>query len=162
MCDHRLSRWLQRHARDLVCRDPPTRGRHTGIICRGFPSPNRNWERLEFDIILPLGDPFLRLPRCHLQKPFPPWYASTRQRGFEVRVFPLLGELPKAIEHHLSVCQLYRWQLGPSKWSLPKSMSLDPIEIIALRVGFPGENIGTTTCGFVCNCPVLEAWTIEA
>ena len=28
---------------------------------------------------------------------------SARQRGFEIIVFPLLGELPKAIEPHLPV-----------------------------------------------------------
>ena len=32
-----------------------------------------------------------------------------RQRGIG---FPLLGELPKAIEPQLPICQLYRWQLG--------------------------------------------------
>ena len=42
-------------------------------------------------------------------------YAS--QRGFEIRVFPLLGELPKATEPHLPVCQLYCWQLGLNMWS---------------------------------------------
>ena len=37
--------------------------------------------------------------------------SSARQRELEI---PLLGELPKAIEPHLPVCQLYRWQLGPN------------------------------------------------
>ena len=77
--------------------------------------------------------------------------------GFEIRVFPLVGELPKAIEPHLPVCQLYRWQLGPSMWSSPTTKSLDPIVATALRVGFPGESHGPATCGFACNCPEPEA-----
>ena len=68
---------------------------------------------------------------------------SARQRGFEIRVFPLLGELPKAIEPHQPVCQLYRWQLGPNMWSSPSTKSLDPIVVTALRVGFPGESDGS-------------------
>ena len=59
--------------------------------------------------------------------------------GFEIRVLPLLGELPKAIEPHMPICQLYRWQLGPSMWTLPTAKSLDLIVVTALGVGFPGE-----------------------
>ena len=76
---------------------------------------------------------------------FPQVDASARQRGFEIRVFPLLGELPKAIEPHLPVCQLYRWQLGPNMWSSPTTKSLDPIVVTALRVGIPGESHGPAT-----------------
>ena len=93
---------------------------------------------------------------------FPQVDTSARQRGFEIRVFPLLGELPKAIEPHLPVSQLYRWQLGPSMWTSPTTKSLDPIVVNALRVGFPGESHGPATCGFACNCPEPEAWTTEA
>ena len=85
-----------------------------------------------------------------------------RQQGFEIRVFPLLGELPKAIEPHLPVCQLYRWQLGPNMWSSPTTKSLDPIVVTARRVGFPGDSHGPATCGFACNYPEPEAWTMEA
>ena len=67
-----------------------------------------------------------------------------------------------AIEPHLPVCQLYRWQLGPKMWSWPMTMSLDPIVVIALRVGLPVESHGPATCGVACNCPVPEAWTTEA
>ena len=87
---------------------------------------------------------------------------SARQRWFEIRAFPLLGELPKAIEPHLPVCQIYRWKLGPNMWSSPTTKSLDPIVVTALRVGFPGESHGPATCGFACNCPEPEAWTTEA
>ena len=87
---------------------------------------------------------------------------SARQRWFEIRVFPLLCELPKAIEPHLPICQLYRWQLGPNMWSSPTTKSLDPIVVTALRVGFPWESHGPATCGFACNCPEPEAWTTEA
>ena len=88
---------------------------------------------------------------------------SARQRGFEIRVFPLLGELPKVIKPHLPICQLYRWQLCPNMWSSPTTKSFDPIVVTALRVGFPGESHGPTSCGFACNCPVDPvAWTTEA
>ena len=82
--------------------------------------------------------------------------------GFEIRVFPLIDELSKVIEPHLLVCQLYRWHLGPTIWSSPTTKSLDPIVVTALRVDFPGESFGTVTGGFVCNCPMPEAFTTEA
>ena len=69
-------------------------------------------ERSEFNNKPPLGAPLLIFPRGYLLKSFPQMDTSTRQRGFEIRVFYLLGELPKAFESHLPVCQLYRWQLG--------------------------------------------------
>ena len=95
--------------------------------------------RSEFNIKPPLGAPLLIFPRGYLLKSFPQVDTSTRQRGFEIRVFPLLCELPKAIESHLPVCQLYRWQLGPNMWSSPTTKSLDPIVATALRVGFQGK-----------------------
>ena len=49
--------------------------------------------------------------------------------GFEIRAFLLLGELPKAIERHPPVCQLYRWQLGLNMWSSPTTKTLDPIRM---------------------------------
>ena len=96
-------------------------------------------ERSEFNIKPPLGAPLLTSPRGYLLKYFPQVDTSARQRGFEIRVFPLLGELPKAIEPHLPVCQLYRWQLGPNMWSSPTTKSLDPIVATVLRVGFQGK-----------------------
>ena len=96
-------------------------------------------ERSEFSIESPLGAPLLIFPRGYLLKSFPQVDTSARQRGFEIIVFPLLGELPKAIEPHLPVCQLYRWQFGPNMWSSPTTMSLNPIVVTALWVGFPGE-----------------------
>ena len=97
-------------------------------------------ERSEFNMKPPLGAPLLIFPRGYLLKSFPRADTSARQRGFEIRVFPLLGELSKAIEPHLSVCQLYRWQLGPSMWTSPTTKSLDPIVVTALRVGFPATD----------------------
>ena len=80
------------------------------------PSPmgscRREWS--EFDIKPPFGAPLLIFPRGHLLMSFPQVDTSDRQREFEIRVFPLLGELPKTIEPHLPFCQLYRWQLVPS------------------------------------------------
>ena len=119
-------------------------------------------ERSEFNIKPLLGAPLLILPLGYLLKFFPQVDSFARQRGFEIRVFPLLGEPPKAIEPHLPVCQLYRWQLGPNMWSSPTTKSLDPIVVTALRVGFPGESHGPATCGFACNCAEPEAWTTEA
>ena len=91
-------------------------------------------ERYEFSIKPPLGAPLLIFPQGYLLKSFPQVDTSARQRGLEIRVFPLLGELPKAIEPHLPVCQLYRWQLGPKyiyntlytfrSWSLTDSKLL--------------------------------------
>ena len=75
-----------------------------GFICWGLPSPwGAAGERSEFNIKSPLGVPLLIFPRGHLLKPFPQVDTSARQRGFEIRVFPLLDELPKAIEPHLPV-----------------------------------------------------------
>ena len=126
----------------------------------GVPFPHVELpERSEFDIKPPLGAPLLIFPRGYLLKSFPQVDTSARQRGFEIRVFPLLGELPKAIEPHLPVCQLYRWQLGPIMWSSPTTKSLDPIVVTTLRVGFSGESHGPATCGFARNCPEPEAWT---
>ena len=71
-------------------------------------------EMSEFDVKPPLRAPLLIFSRGYLLKSFPHVDISARQRGFEIRVFPLLGDLPKAIEPRLPVCQLYRWQLGPN------------------------------------------------
>ena len=116
----------------------------------------------EINIKPPLGAPLLIFPRGYLLKSLPQVDTSARQRGFEIRVFPLLGELPKAIEPHLPICQLYRWKLGPNMWSSPTTKSLDPIVVTALRVGFSGESHGPATCGFACNCPEPESWTALA
>ena len=119
-------------------------------------------ERSESNIYPPLGALPLIFLRGYLLKSIPQVDTSARQRGFEIRVFPLLGELPKTIETHLPVSQLYRWQLGPNMWSSPTTKSLDPIVVTSLRVGFPGESHGPSTCGFACNSPEPEAWTTEA
>ena len=134
-----------------------------GFICGGaLPPCGAAGERSEFSIKPPLGAPLMIYPRGYLLKPFPQVDTSARLWGFEIRVFPLLGELPKAIEPHLPVCQLYRWQLVPNMWSSPTTKSLDPIVVTAVRVGFPWESHGPATCGFACNCPEPEAWTTEA
>ena len=134
-----------------------------GFFCGGsLPPWGAAGERSEFNIKPPLGAPLLIFPRGYLLKSFPQVDTSARQRGSEIRVFPLLGELPKAIEPHLPVFQLYCWQISPNMWSSPTTKSLDPIVVTALRVGFPGESHGPATCAFACNCPVPEAWTTEA
>ena len=115
----------------------------TRVFCGGsLPPWGAAGERSEFNIKPPLVALLLIFPRGYLLKYFPHVDTSARQRGFEIRVFPLLDELPKAIEPHLPVCQLYRWQLGPNMWSSPTTKSLDPIVFTALRVGFPGESHG--------------------
>ena len=90
----------------------------------GTPQPwGAAGDRSEFNIKPPLGAPLLIFSRGYLLKSFPQVDTYARQRGFEIRVFPSLGELPKAIEPHLPVCQLYRWQLGPKMWSSPMTKS---------------------------------------
>ena len=89
----------------------------------------------EFNIKPPLVAPLLIFHRGYLLKSFPQVDTSTRQRGFEIRGFPLLGELPKAIESHLPVCQLCRWQLGPNMWSSPTTKSFDPSSMGRIRRG---------------------------
>ena len=88
----------------------------------------------EFDIKPSLGSPLLVFPQDYLQKFLPQGDTSAKQRAFEIKVFPLLGELPKAIEPHLPACQLYRGQLGPTKWSSHTTKSIDPIVATALQV----------------------------
>ena len=83
--------------------------------------------------------PLLIFPRGYLLKSFPQGDTSAKQRGFGIRVFLLIGELPKATEPHLPVYQLYHQQLSPTKWSSPTTKSLDPIIVTTLRVDFPGE-----------------------
>ena len=126
----------------------------------GVPSPcGSAGERSELSIKPPLGAPLLIFSRGYLLKSFPQVDISARQWGFEIRVFPLIGELQRAIEPHLPVSQLCRWQLGPNMWSSPTTNSFDPIVVTVLPVGFPGESHGPATCGFACVCPETEAWT---
>ena len=119
-------------------------------------------ESSEFNIKPPLESPILIFPRGYLLKSFPQVDTSARQRGLEIRAFPLLVELLMVIEPHLPACQSYRWYLGPNMWSSPTTKSFDPIVVTALQLGFPGGSHGSATCGFACNCPEPEAWTTEA
>ena len=65
-----------------------------GLSVGGTHSPcGAAGERSEFNIKPPLGAPLLIFPRGYLLKSFPQVDTSARQRGFEIRVFPLLGEL---------------------------------------------------------------------
>ena len=132
-----------------------------GFFLWGVPFPpwGAAGERSEFNIKPLFGAPLLSFPRGYLLKSFPKVDNSARQQRFEIRVFPLLGEIPKAIEPHLPVSQLYRWQLDPNMWSSPTTKSFDPIVVTALRVDFPVESHGPATCGFARNCPEPEART---
>ena len=120
----RLSGWPQRTSEYQVCRDPHACGYHTGFIRRGIRSPmEAAGERSEFDIKSPLGAPLLTIRPGSLLKSFAQEYNSARQRGFEISVLLLLGELPQAIQSHLPD-YLYDnkvwvrvnkgWQLGPN------------------------------------------------
>ena len=91
------------------------------------------------ELLGPQGAPLLIHTRGYLLRSFPQVDTSAIQRGFEIRVFPLLGELPKTIKSHLPVCQLYHWQLGPNMLSSPTTKSFDPIIVTAHRVGIPGK-----------------------
>ena len=148
----------------ISCRRPRLRVDTTRVLSveGSIPPWGATGERSEFSIKPPLGDPLLIFPRGYFLKSFPQVDTSVRQRGFVIRVLPFLGELPQAIEPHLRVCQLYRWQVGHNMWSSPTTKSLDPIVVTALRMGFPGESHGPATCEFACNCPEPEAWTTEA
>ena len=158
-CDERLSGWLQSPAGDPVCRYPPARG-HQWILSVHFLSPmGAAGERPEFDIKPALMAALLIFRRGDFLRLFPQGDASARMRGFEIRVIPLLGELPRAIESHLPACRLYRWQLYPNMRSSPTTKKLDPIVVTALRVEFPWEGHALVTRGIACNCPMPEAWT---
>ena len=134
--DDRLIGWSQSSAGDPICREPSARGFHTGFILRDSIHPmGAAGERPEFEIKPLLKAPLLIFPRGYHVKSFPKGDTSARQWGFEIRVFPLHGELPRAIEPNLPVCQFYRWQLGPNEWSLPTINSLDLIVVTALSVG---------------------------
>ena len=87
---------------------------------------------------------------------FSPMGYFRKTAGFEIRVFPLLGELPKAIELHLSVCLLCRWQLNPTNKSSPMTKSLHAIVVSVLRVCFLWESLKPATGRLACNCPVPE------
>ena len=65
-------------------------------------------ERPVFDVKARLRAPLMIFDRGNYLKSFPHGDASARELGFDIRVFPLLGELPKAIEPHLPVCLLCR------------------------------------------------------
>ena len=110
-------------------------------------------ERSKFNFKPHLGAPLLIFPQGYLLKSFKRGcFCNTA--GFQIIVFPLLGELPNAISH-LPFCLLYRWQCGPSKWSTTKSFS--PIVLTALWVGFPAEILLPATGGFAYNCSVRRA-----
>ena len=83
----------------------------------------------------------------------------TRHQRFEIRVFPLLIELPKAIKPHLPVILL-------ASRSHQVVFTYDEVTRpqcnYRLLVGFPGKSLGPTTGGFACNCPVPEVWTTWA
>ena len=110
-------------------------------------------ETPEIDVKPPLGTPLLIFPRGYLLKSFPQRDTSARQSGYGISVFPLLSELPKAMEPHQPVCQLYCWQLGPNMWFSSMTKSLEPIVVTALWMDFPEE--------FARNYLMLEAWTTK-
>ena len=133
-----------------------------GLYLWGVPSPlGAVGERSELNIKPPLRAPLLIFPRDYLLKSFPQVDTTARQQGCEIGVFPLIGELPKAIEPHQPICKLNCSQLGPNMCSSHTTKSLDPIVVTTLRVGFPGENHGPAKSVFACNCPEPEAWTTE-
>ena len=140
ICYDRLNGRLQCHAGDPVFLDPPASGHHTGLICGRFKchlGSCRGDDRVSHKTAF-LGSTHDFSSRLSPEVFFTCGYFR-KTAGFEISVFPLLGELPKTIEPHLPICQLYRWQLGPNMWSSPTTKSFDPIEVTALRVGFNGK-----------------------
>ena len=63
-------------------------------------------ERPQFDIKRSLGHPLLIPRRGYLLKFLPQGDIPARQRGFEISIFPPIGELPKSIEPHHTVCRI--------------------------------------------------------
>ena len=127
------------------------RQRLSGPVCawtphRFYPPMGVVGERREFDIKPLLEAPLQIFPRCYLLKSFPQGDTSARQREFEIRAYPLIGELPK-VEPRQSICQLLRWKLGPTMWSSPTTKSLDPVVATALLVDLPGRSLVPTTGG---------------
>ena len=114
-------------------------------------------ERPEVDVKPPYGDPLMSFTRGYLLKYFPEGDTSASQWEFEIRGCALLSELPMAIEPHLPVCQLFRWQLYSNTWSSPTTKSFDSMVVTAVRVDFPWYGLEPATGGFACNCPVQEA-----
>ena len=117
----------------------------TPVLSIGGSLPNMGaaGERPDIDVKPRLGAPLMIFPRDYLLKSYTQGDSSARQRGFEIRV-PLLSELPKAVEPHLPVCQLYHWQLGHNVWSSTTTGRKTPIVAAAHRVDFPGGK--TCTC----------------
>ena len=116
-------------------------------------------ERSEFNIKPPLRAPLVIFPRGYLLRSFPQVDTSARQRGFEISVFPLLGELPKAIELQLPVIPL---ATRSQHVIFAYDQVVRPHRSYRPSVGFPGESHGPATSGFACNCQEPEAWTTEA
>ena len=109
-------------------------------------------ERPEFDVKPPLETKVQIIPRGDPLKSFPQGDTSERQRVVEIVNSLLLGELTKAIEPHLPVCQQYHGQLCPTKWSSPMTKS---IVICSHRPsgGFP-RRIPLTRHMWIC----MHAW----
>ena len=98
-CEDRFNGWLQRSAGDPDCRDTSARGYQMDLSMGvPFPPTGVNGERQELGNKLPLGAPLLTCPRDFLLKSFPQRDTSARLLAFEIRVFLILGELPKVIE----------------------------------------------------------------
>ena len=81
---------------------------------------------------------------------------SARMQRLEIRVFPLIGVLPMAIEHQIPNCNVYHWQFGLTVCSSISTKSLDSIVVAALRLDFQGESLGTDTGKCACNCLVAR------
>ena len=92
-------------------------------------------------------------------KSFPQGDTSARQRGFEIKVSPLLGELPKAIETHLPVCQM---ATRSQQVDFAYNQITKPHCTYRPSAGLPSGFLGPATCGFACNWVVPEAGTTEA
>ena len=60
-----------------------------------LPSMGAAGERPEFDIMPPLGASVLIFPKGYLLNSFPHGDTSKRLWGFEIRILPLPGELPR-------------------------------------------------------------------
>ena len=131
---------------------------HSSFICRCSLSPvGVSGEMPEFSIKPPIGAALLIFFLGYLPKSIPQGDTSARQWGFEIRVFPLLGELPKVIKPHLPVSQLCHLQLD----SIGMSLGLN-IDVI-LQVGFTGgfSDLPWVDLPAIVQCQIRGQWRCQ-
>ena len=113
----------------------------------GVPVPYQSYQRLaRVRHKATLGAPLLIYSRGYLLMFFHKGILPQENRGLK-SVFNFMGQLPKATETHQPICQLYCWQLGPTKWPSPTTKSFIPHYSYRPSSGLPRESLEPATCG---------------